>query len=227
MKNKLIIIAILYSFSNTLQAQNPGYLGSINVLQFGSELGTPFRENSIFYFPSIKYERALKWNNSVAITCNYWAGSVGSAQLNYQSFYKDPDNYADIVKYVSGGIDYQNVFLELSTRYYHVAATAPYGKYWEFGLAANMFNYSNNTVVWDDQAYAETKPVGFASTFMIGAKYGIRRMLSDHIGLDFNGGWRIPVHYTNLENGPRKTINNVTPQFFPNFHLALGLSFVY
>jgi hypothetical protein len=227
MKIKLITIAILYGISNILYAQNPGYLGSVNVLQFGSEIGTPLRENSIFYFPSIKYERALKRNNSVAITCNYWAGSVGSAQLKYHSFYKDPDNYADIVKYVSGGIDYQNIFLELSTRYYHEAATAPYGKYWEFGLAANMFNYSNNTVVWDDQAYAETQPVGFASTIMIGAAYGIRRMLSDNIGLDFNGGCRIPFHNNNLENGPRLAINNATPQFFPYWHLALGLSFLY
>ena len=71
------------------------------------------------------------------------------------------------------------------------------------------------------------QPVGFASTIMIGAAYGIRRMLSDNIGLDFNGGLRIPFHNNNLENGPRLAINNATPQFFPYWHMALGLSFLY
>lgn len=226
MKNKYILVIFIYSIFNCAHAQNPGYLGSKNAIQVSANLGMNKRE--LFnVIPRIKYERSKSTRRSFSINFDVWAGSLSPYyNWNGASFL---DNNDQRISFVSGSIDYLHLSVELSKRYYKPNASAPFGKYWELAVAADFIKFLNDLTVWSDPDLMKNYPFQTAIIPSIILRHGIRRMLSDHIGLDLNAGIILLSWENVLSWNPPTTsgVNFIYPSNKNILQTNIGLSYLF
>ena len=224
MKHKFILLFCLFNLISESYGQNPGYLGSVNAIQISSNLGMNLR-GDFNVIPRIKYERSKNAKRSFSINVDLWAGSLTKHSNWYSAGFTDNNNNS--ITLVSGSVDYLNLSVELSKRYYKTNASAPYGKYWELAMANDFIKFVNDLTVWTDPDAIKKYPFQTAIITTLIVRYGIRRMLSDHIGLDLNAGfmfWKNEID----RNGPTNSGSDVVFRMNTNlFQTNIGLSYLF